>query len=114
MYKHDNKKSDNSQELIDKTLKKLMLKKVNNKKIIDWLLREKEFIKADNISNCATHVGITIHNNVAHIVKSNFCRERLCCVCSWRRQARFLAQMKPVLAYLEQTGYKFIFANITV
>lgn len=114
MYKHDNKKSDNSQELIDKTLKKLMLKKVNNKKIIDWLLREKEFIKADNISNCATHVGITIHNNVAHIVKSNFCRERLCCVCAWRRQARFLAQMKPVLAYLEQTGYKFIFATITV
>ena len=111
MYKHDNKKSDNSQELIDKTLKKLMLKKVNNKKIIDWLLREKEFIKADNISNCATHVGITIHNNVAHIVKSNFCRERLCCVCAWRRQARFLAQMKPVLAYLEQTGYKFIFAK---
>ena len=44
MYKHDNKKSDNSQELIDKTLKKLMLKKVNKKKIIDWLLREKEII----------------------------------------------------------------------
>lgn len=114
MYKHDNKKTDISQELTSKTLMKLAIKKTNNKKIIDWLQREKEFVKADNIANCATHVGITIHNNITHIVKSNFCRERICCVCAWRRQARFLAQIKPVLSYLERNDYQFIFATVTV
>ena len=95
-------------------VKKLAIKKNYNKKIIEWLKSEGETAKAENIKNCGIHVGITNIAGNARIVKADFCREKLCSVCAWRRQAKFIAQMYPVMDIIEKQGYKLIFITLTI
>lgn len=94
-------------------MKKIQVKKNQNSKIIQYLNSIDENIRANNIKECATYVGITDVGGIAHIVKSNFCRERLCSICAWRRQAKFVAQMLPVMNYISR-DYKFIFVTLTI
>lgn len=93
---------------------KLVRKKRENKAVIEFLQSIGENIRADNVLNCGNHVGITTIDGIAKIVKADFCRERLCFVCAWRRQARFMAQMYPVLNILSARDYQFLFATLTV
>ena len=104
-------KSFKSQQ--EKIMKKVQIKKNQNSKIIQFLNSIDESIRANNIKDCATYVGITDIEGIAHIVKSNFCRERLCSICAWRRQAKFVAQMLPIMNYISR-DYKFIFVTLTV
>lgn len=69
---------------------------------------------AEHIHKCGTYVGITEIENIAHIVKADFCRERVCPICAWRRQAKFLSQTIPIIQYLSSLGYNFIFATLTI
>lgn len=70
--------------------------------------------RAHKIAECATYIGITNIDGIAKIVNANFCRERLCAVCMWRRQAKFLAQTMPMLPILGDRGYRFIFITLTL
>ena len=96
------------------TIRKAQRKKGANEKIIAWLESQSEFKRAQNIRECATMLGFTNIDGVAHVVKANFCRERICSVCAWRRQSKFVAQMIPILDYLEKHNYKFLFATLTI
>lgn len=111
-YKDNNTESLDCQA--DKILRKAMLHKGYNKKVIDWLESEGQFEKAENVRECATMIGITDVDGVAHVTKANFCRERICSVCAWRRQSKFVAQMSPVMSLLEKKGYEFLFVTLTV
>lgn len=93
---------------------KLATKKRANENVIEWLRSRGAKRTAYNIENCARNVGVTDVNGIARIVKADFCRERLCAVCAWRRQARFTAQMQPVLKGLSNEGYRYIFVTLTV
>lgn len=104
--------SAKSQE--QKTLRKLCRKKSENIDIINYLYEIGEDIKANNIKQCATFIGITELNGITKIVKSNFCRDRICKICAWRRQAKFISQMLPTLSALKSKGYDFIFATLTL
>ena len=99
---------------VSKIFQKLAVKKNQNKKIVDYLFSTGQHRKAFTIENCATNIGISSINGQAKIVKADFCRERLCMVCAWRRQARFIAQMSPVMQLMEQRGYQFLFATLTI
>ena len=94
--------------------KKLIRKKKENNIVIDFLHSIGQHERANNVLYCGTHVGITTIENIPKIVKADFCRERLCFVCAWRRQARFMAQMYPVLEILSKRGYQFLFATLTI
>ena len=99
---------------VSKIFQKLAIKKYQNEKIIDYLYSTGQHRKALTIENCATNIGISSIDGKAKIVKADFCRERLCMVCAWRRQARFIAQMSPVMELMEQRGYQFLFATLTI
>ena len=71
-------------------------------------------VVASHLNECASYVGFTNIDGVASIVKANFCRERVCMVCAWRRQARFLAQLHPLLASATNLGYQYIFVTLTL
>ena len=109
---HCTPEKDKSQE--QEVFLKLVRKKRENKQIIEFLQSIGEYRRADNVLNCGNHVGITTVDGIAKIVKADFCRERLCFVCAWRRQARFMAQMYPVLDILSARDYEFLFATLTV
>ena len=111
---NNNTKNQESQYLINKILTKTAIKKKANKPIINWLKSQNQNYKAERIENCANYVGVTVINNIAHVVKADFCRERICAVCAWRRQSKFVAQMNPVLENLKNEGYEFIFATLTI
>lgn len=99
---------------VEKLLKRVAIKKSFNKKVVDWLFSRSDERRAYNIDDCATQLGFTDIKGVAKIVHGNFCRERLCFVCAWRRSAKFTAQTIPVLRALEKEGYEFIFSTVTV
>lgn len=99
---------------VSKIFQKLAIKKNQNKEIVNYLFSTGQHRKAFTIENCASNIGISSINGKAKIVKADFCRERLCMVCAWRRQAKFIAQMSPVMETMEKRGYQFLFATLTV
>lgn len=107
-----NTNPDTSQE--QKLFQKLAIKKAYNKQVIEYLRAVHEPDRADRVLHCGEHIGITTIDGIAKIVKADFCRERLCAVCAWRRQAKFTAQTFPILSILEQRGYEFIFVTLTI
>ena len=114
MYKKNNTKDYNCQ--VQNILQRVQIKKKLNTAVVGWLETqpgEREQFKADTISHCAEHIGISNIDNVAHIVKADFCRERICNMCAWRRQAKFTAQTFPVVDILSR-DYDFIFATLTL
>lgn len=94
--------------------RKLVAKKKNNEFIVNFLMSIGETKRANNVQFCGSHIGITTIEGIPKIVKADFCRERLCLVCAWRRQARFMAQMFPVLDILCKQNYRFLFATLTI
>ena len=101
------------QSQVSKILLKTQIKKKLNERVVDWLFSERLYDKALEIQSCANHVGITNINNIAHIVKADFCRNRICNICAWRRQSKFMAQMFPVLEKLGN-NYQYLFVTLTV
>lgn len=96
---------------------KLYKKRNANKKVIDFLERErtdKASLKSLKIRNCAQSIGVANIDGIAHIVTADFCRERICNICAWRRQAKFVSQTRPVLNILANKNYRFLFATLTV
>lgn len=111
-YNYNNTEQEESQE--EKILQKLLIKKSYNKKVISFLQEIGELERAYNVEHCGEYVGITTIDGIAKIVKADFCRERICSVCAWRRQAKFTAQTFPIISILESQGYRFIFITLTI
>lgn len=112
VQEHNNTDTFNCQ--VSKLIQKTQIKKECNKRIENWLVTQGQEEKAQKIRECATMLGFSNINGIAHVVKANFCRERVCCVCAWRRQSKFVAQMLPVLEYITDKGYKYLFVTLTV
>ena len=110
---HNNYTKDEKESQELKILQKAQIKKKYNEKIIEWLRSIDEYEKAEKLSNCANYIGITEINGILKIVKADFCRERICQVCAWRRQAKFVSQTLPILEVM-QKDYRFIFVTLTI
>lgn len=97
------------------TIKKLTYHKYINTRIIKCLniLGQKEL--ATTIYSCGTWVELESNRSGRErISRANFCRERLCQVCAWRRSAKFFAQMLPTFHVVQKEGFKFIFITLTM
>lgn len=101
-----------------KTLKRITIHKSYNRGTIEHLITLGQLRKASNIDNCATFIEIQKDkNDIERITRANFCRDRLCSICAWRRQARFLATTEPALRKIDiETSGKaqYIFVTLTV
>lgn len=110
---------------VNRIFEKLYARKNANKTVIDFLESEayknsgnpwgeSAYLKSLHLRECATQIGISNVAGIAHIVKADFCRERICNICAWRRQAKFVSQTRPVLNILSNRGYRFIFVTLTM
>lgn len=95
-------------------VKRVTYYKYANRRIIAALNAIGEPAKAGAIYGCGTYIRTGQRNGHEVISEANFCRQRLCQVCAWRRSAKFTAQMFPVIRNLEAKGYKAIFLTLTV
>lgn len=45
--------------------------------------------------------------------RANFCRYRLCPMCSWRRSLKIFGQASQIMSEAEKQGYRFLFVTLT-
>ena len=93
----------------------------------DWKKRKKMSInvsklmttydpeRAEKIRNCSTYLEfVRVPDGSKKLHKANFCRERLCPVCQWRRSIKLGIQADQIYRMLTGAGYKHIFITLTV
>lgn len=68
----------------------------------------------NSMESCATYIGLDIYQDSVRVSRANFCRSRMCAVCAWRRQAKFVATTYPTLDALAAAGYRYIFVTLTI
>lgn len=52
-------------------------------------------------------------NDKGTLIHANFCRDRLCPMCSWRRSLKIFSQISSIMSAI-QSDYKFLFLTLTV
>ena len=97
-----------------KIIKQITYHKWQNVKVCAALRSIGEKERANLINECGTFVRLGKRNGHDSIKYANFCRQRLCSVCGWRRSAKFVSQMIPVTKILSGQGYKFVFLTLTI
>lgn len=95
-------------------VKKVTYYKYQNQRIIKALKELGQRDKAASIFGCGTFIKTANKSGIERITEANFCRQRLCQVCAWRRAAKFTTQMIPVMRLLAGRGYRFVFITLTI
>ena len=110
-----------------KELERLVDKSKNGKEI-DWegkKLKNLELAesykrlglkKAYRVEECGTLLSFKkIEEDLKKLFKANFCKDRLCPMCSWRRSMKIFGQVSKVMdRALEDKEYRFLFLTLTV
>lgn len=96
-------KTDNEKNTKEAVLQKLAIYKNNQQKVIEILMQiPEESERAYRLAECGTYIELqTCKCCGTHITASNFCRERVCPVCAWRRQSKYRAEFSKMADYLQ-------------
>ena len=71
--------------------------------------------RADRVAQCGSEIEFGIlQDGSKKLVKANFCRDRLCPMCNWRRSLKLYSQVSQVMDVLESEGYCFLFLTLTL
>lgn len=66
-------------------------------------------IKSENVCNCGTFLKY-INGN---LVEANFCKDRLCPMCIWRKSLKIFGEMSAVMDKIDEES-RFIFLTLTI
>ena len=71
--------------------------------------------KSDRVLNCGTLLEFrrAENENEWKLSAANFCRDRLCPMCSWRRTYKIYAQISQIMNVIEN-DYAFLFLTLTI
>lgn len=72
--------------------------------------------KAYRVEECGTLLSFKISDeDLKKLFKANFCKDRLCPMCIWRRSMKIFGQVSKVMdRALEDKEYRFLFLTLTV
>ena len=70
--------------------------------------------RAERVSSCGSVLEFGIYPDKARLQFANFCKDRLCPMCNWRRSLKLYGQVSAVMDVLEQQGYQFLFLTLTI
>lgn len=70
--------------------------------------------KAWRVESCGTFLEFRVAENAKKLHKGNFCKDRFCPMCNWRRSLKIFGQTSQVMNVLEIRGYRFLFLTLTV
>lgn len=66
------------------------------------------------VSDCGTFLEYYVTKDQKKLHNANFCKDRLCPMCNWRRSLKIYGQVSQVMDYLERDNYRFLFLTLTV
>jgi len=72
--------------------------------------------RSERVNQCGTFLEyhlFPLDNERPKLTNSNFCKDRLCPLCNWRRSLKIFGQVSQVMNKLEN-NYKFIFVTLTI
>lgn len=72
--------------------------------------------KSIRVFDCGGFLGF---NADRQLIQANFCRDRLCPMCNWRKSLKYFAQLSKVMDYLQlhpdvYGEYEFLFLTLTI
>ena len=100
---------------LEKELKeKFTPKKSMGEKLVFSYLRLGYDDKAEKVANCGTLLEFAKYSDEKYkLHRANFCRDRLCPLCAWRRSYKIFGQVSQIMDVIEK-DYTFIFLTLTV
>ena len=76
------------------------------------LLEDKK--RSDRLRNCGSFLEFKVSSIDSRLTFANFCKDRLCPMCNWRRSLKIYSRVSRVMDEIEKQGYRFIFLTLTV
>lgn len=70
--------------------------------------------KAINVAECGTFLEYHIYSDKARLNAANFCKDRFCPMCNWRRSLKIYGQVSAIMDKLQEDNYRFLFLTLTV
>lgn len=106
------KQIEKCQKEIDK---KFFPKKKRSYKLVKAYQRLNEWTKAERCENCGSFLEWHNDDNInkCTLVKANFCKDKFCPLCAWRRSLKLYNQLNKIVDNL-CASYRFLFVTLTV
>lgn len=111
----------------DSILEKYNKAKLNTYKVLELLGSDYTFTnygadvvdkRYNEILNCGTVLTFTEEikdkKSIYHLTGANFCRQRICPMCQFRKSEKTFAEMLKVVEYLEERNYRFLHLVLTI
>lgn len=70
--------------------------------------------RAFRVADCGTFLEFHVTESDERLHSANFCKDRLCPTCNWRRSLKIFGQVSQVMDVLEHQDYRFLFLTLTV
>jgi plasmid rolling circle replication initiator protein Rep len=70
--------------------------------------------KAERLRECASRLTFARTATGKRLRGANFCRVRLCPMCTWRRSLKTFMQVQKIMAYLKKEGLAYSLLTLTV
>ncbi len=79
------------------------------------MMKNYDYERALKIEECGTYLKFKqIPDGSLKLKHANFCRQRMCPMCQWRRSIKLGKQADDIYRVLDHEGYKHIFMTLTV
>lgn len=91
-------------------------RKINNSVIAESFKRLKKFNRANRLEDCGTLLKFDECGNDDYkkLIRANFCHDRLCPICNWRKSILLQYQLKQIIIELKkQQNVEFVFLTLT-
>lgn len=110
----------NQYELFDYNYKTNKVTDWKNRKIFAQIIAESfkrlgDFKSYSEIKQCGTDLVFRLYEDGSKKLHlANFCRHRMCSMCSWRKSLKKYAQVSKMMSWLNDYNYKYIFITLTI
>lgn len=97
-------------------MKNYTVKKVKNQELFEFLTSHMTQSSLFNIFNCGSFISFFADETLEKkkVNKSNFCKNRFCPLCAWRKAKKDSLKISILLKYIqEELGHEFIFLTLT-
>ena len=66
------------------------------------------------VDDCGTYLEYHVSPEKAALRHANFCKDRFCPMCNWRRSLKIFGQVSRVMDKLDGEGWRYLFLTLTI